>query len=130
MSAKEIREIISNYLAGGNADKFIKEFAAASYNVHKNADPEAIELVSKVEAKMADLHHGFVLQDSFKKQLFELIANVPPASEKHLVVVYSNSARILPDQNNTSNGPQNAQLGPAPHTQSMLPVLFELVGSH
>ena len=130
MFAKQIQEIVSSYLSSGNADKFVREFSAASYNVHKNADPEAIALVSRIEGEMADLHSGFILQDAFKKHLFELMAGSPRPAQEPLVVVYSNSGRILPQQSNTSNGPQNAQLRPIAPKQPMLPVVLDLVGSH
>jgi hypothetical protein len=105
------------------------EFSAASSNIHNNGNLDAIDLANKIEGKRADLHAGFIAENSFKKYLFELLADSWVANQT-VVVVYSSHGRVTAQESNTSNGPQIAQLRPAPPVQTMLPVIVELVASH
>jgi hypothetical protein len=69
ISANQIKEVVSTYLSDGNADKFIRELSLTSYNIHKNGDQKAIELVTKIESLLADLHAGFIAKSTFQESL-------------------------------------------------------------
>jgi hypothetical protein len=74
VSANQIRESVSSYLSHNDAERFVREFAALAYNIHKNGDPEAIDLARAVEFKMADLRSGCIDKPSFLVALWNLIA--------------------------------------------------------
>ena len=82
ISANQIREVLSKYLSGGDAEKFVLNFSGLSHNIHKNGDSEAIELANKVELKLADLRGGFISQSVFRDHLREL-AFVPAVLSYH-----------------------------------------------
>ena len=128
ISVSQIREIVSRYLSSGDANKFILEFSAVSSNIHKNGEAEAIDLANKIEGKRADLSAAFISENSFKKYLFELVAD-SGLSNSPIVVVYSSLGRVVAQENNTSNGPQNARLRHVPPAQTMLPVFVDLMAS-
>ena len=75
MSASQIREVISNYLSGGDAERFAQEFSALSYNIHKHGDSEAISLVNRIEIKMTDLHEKLIDMSAFKDFLRDIAAS-------------------------------------------------------
>jgi hypothetical protein len=121
----DLLKIVTDYLAHDNADKFVLEFSAASYNIHKNGSPDAIALVNTVESKIAEVHGGCISRDSFKKYLFEMLAESKPSQQ--IVVVYSGSG--MAPAENASNSQQTIKLRPVP-PQPMLPTLVRLVGQH
>lgn len=79
VSASQIREVVNSYLSHDNADRFVREFAVASYNVNKSGDAEAIGLAHAVEFNMADLRSGCIQKASFLNALRKLV-DVSPAS--------------------------------------------------
>src|SRR5260370_1584011 len=82
ISANQIREVLSKYLSGGDAEKFVLNFSGLSHNIHKNGDSEAIELANKLELKLADLRGGFISQSVLRDHLREL-AFVPALISYH-----------------------------------------------
>jgi hypothetical protein len=73
VSASQIREVVAAYLSHNDADKFARDFAALSYNVHKNGDAAAIELARSVEFKIADLRSGCIDKAAFLASLRDSI---------------------------------------------------------
>jgi hypothetical protein len=127
VNAKQIREIVLNYLSSGNAENFMLDFSAVSYGIQKNGDPEAVALVNKIESKIADLHGGCISLDPFKKALFDLLAESNPSQQ--IVVVYSGAEVAHPPAENASNSQQVMRLRRVP-PKPMLPVVVHLVGQH
>ena len=125
ISANQIRELVASYLASRDAENFALSFSALSYNIHKNGDPEAIELANQIESKLADLHGGCISQDSFKKALFDMMVESKPGQQ--IVVVYSSAVIASPPAENTSNSQQIVRLHRVP-PQPRLPVVVRLVG--
>src|ERR1700723_3390936 len=83
-SASQIRESVSNYLQHGDADKFVIEFSAASYTVHKHGNQEAIRVANEIESKLADLRGGFISKSVFLETLRDLIK---PSANTYVVTV-------------------------------------------
>jgi len=91
VSANQIRQIVLSYLSDSDADKFVLSFSAASYNIHKNGNPEAIRLANEVESKLADLRGGFVSKSIFKENLRDLIK---PSANNYVVMVLDYSCSV------------------------------------
>jgi hypothetical protein len=72
VSANQIRAIINAYLSDGDGDKFVRDFSASSYNIHKNGDAESIQLANSVERRMADLHSGHLSHSAFRDALRDM----------------------------------------------------------
>ena len=74
ISASQIRKVVAGYLSHKDSDRFVREFAQLSYNIHKNGDAGAVELVRAIDFKMADLRSGCIEEKVFFSGLRELIS--------------------------------------------------------
>lgn len=91
-NASQIREIIANYVSKGDAEKFVRDFSAASYNIHQSGDAEAVELAQKAIGKMSDLYSGCISISAFRDRLCELaLAPVQAPYEVPQIVTGSNN---------------------------------------
>ena len=73
ISASDIRDVLVRYLSQEDAEKFVRDFSALSYNIHKNGDAEAIGLANEIESKMADLHSGLISLSDFSDFIRALV---------------------------------------------------------
>lgn len=73
ISANQIRQLILNYLADSDADKFVSEFAVLSHNIHRDGEPAALELANKIEFKLAALHSGLMSHPELKTVLLDAV---------------------------------------------------------
>ena len=71
-SASQMLESISAYKAHGDVDRFVEDFSALSYNIHKHGNAEAIRLSNEIESLMADLRGKFISKSVFDEALSEL----------------------------------------------------------
>jgi hypothetical protein len=86
VSMNQIRELISNFLAGQkDADSFLDAFSALSVSINKHGEAAAVMLANQVESCLADVRAGFCSIDDLKKSLRELLA--PPATAYYYVTV-------------------------------------------
>lgn len=69
VNANQIRQVLADYFSSGNAEKFMLDFSALSYNIHKDGEPEAVALATKVIGKIADLHAGCISLAAFQTSL-------------------------------------------------------------
>jgi hypothetical protein len=90
-SASQIRESVSSYLQHGDADKFILEFSALSYNIHRHGNPEAIRVANEIESKLADLRGGFISKSVFLESLGDL---VKPSANNYVVMYLDCSGSV------------------------------------
>src|SRR5438552_10179873 len=84
VSAGQICEIIRNYVSQGDANKFVLDFSALSYNIHKSRNAEAIRLANEIESKLADLRGGFISKSVFLESLRDL---VKPSANSYVIMV-------------------------------------------
>lgn len=91
-NVNQIREIIADYVSKGDAEKFVREFSVASYNIHQSRDEEAAELAHKVIGNMADLYGGCISRSAFLDCLRQLALAPPQAlyTDVHIVASASN----------------------------------------
>ncbi len=73
ISASQILAAVAGYLSHNDSDKFVREFSALSYNIHKNGDAEAVALARAIEFKMADLRSGCIQKPSFLIALRQIL---------------------------------------------------------
>jgi hypothetical protein len=73
-SSQRIEEIVSSFLSGGDADKFMLDFSSAAYSIRADAsNPFAIELVNKIESKMMAVHSKHSSISDFRDYLRALV---------------------------------------------------------
>lgn len=82
ISADQIRKIVENFLADNDANKFALQFASLSHNIHKNGDSGAIELVHKIQSRVADVSAKLIGVAELKIALREDIT--PPVSGAYI----------------------------------------------
>ncbi len=82
VSARQIREVVARFLSHNDSDKFVLEFSALSYNIHKNGDAAAAALARVIEFKMADLRSGCIQRAAFVNALRELITVSPSSNSR------------------------------------------------
>jgi hypothetical protein len=96
--AHQIRGVIADYLSKSiDANKFLEQFSALSYNIHGNGEAEAIRLADSVESYLVDLRAGCIGELEFRSILRDLshindvnVFHVPmsfPVSVNHVSVV-------------------------------------------
>ena len=73
ISASQILSVVVEFLSHNDSDKFVREFAALSYNIHKTGDAEAVALARAIEFKMADLRSGCIQKPAFLIALRQLL---------------------------------------------------------
>lgn len=72
VEARQIRDVIADYLVRGDGDEFALEFSRLSYNIHKRGSDEALRLAERVEFLLADLHLGCISKPQFADALNRL----------------------------------------------------------
>jgi hypothetical protein len=98
ISASQIREVVSRYLANEDAEAFICEFSSLSHNIHKNGDAEAVDLANQIEARMADRHSNKISASEFSEFLRGIVNPFVRNSPVPVVIVSSspvNSPAVL-----------------------------------
>lgn len=72
IEARQIRDVVADYLVHGDGNKFVLAFSVLSYNIHKRGSDEAIALANRIEFLMADLHVGCLSKSQFVGALNEV----------------------------------------------------------
>ena len=72
VSASQIREVVAKFLSHNDSDRFVRELAALSYNIHKDGDAEAVALARAIELRMADFRSGCIQKTAFLNSLRQL----------------------------------------------------------
>jgi hypothetical protein len=66
-NAQKIREIVSCFLSGGEAEKFIVDFSSVSYQIRAAGDDRpALEIVNKIESQIAAVHNKHMSIPEFR----------------------------------------------------------------
>jgi len=99
VSAKQIREIVVSYLSSGDADKFVQDFSALAYNIHKNGLPESIRLVAEIDSRRSDFHAGLLSLSAFQDALRKIAE--APSTQLHVSLpeaTSSTSGMLIPSR--------------------------------
>jgi len=78
VSPSQIRDVISHYVRGGDANEFVLEFSKLSFDIVQRGSPAAVELAGKVECKLAEMYVGHLTQAAFRLWLRDEILGPTP----------------------------------------------------
>jgi hypothetical protein len=90
INASKIREILVRYLSDNDAERLQLDFSAAAYNIHKEGEREAIDLVRDVEAKIADFQGGCISRARFQACIRQLA--IAPIDNSYIVLMPTSSS--------------------------------------
>jgi hypothetical protein len=88
ISADQIRKVVAAYVSDNNSDKFVRDFSALSYNIHKSGNAEATSLARSVEFKMADFRSGCITKSAFLDEL-RILIGAPSAANRRVFGQFS-----------------------------------------
>ena len=69
VSAKQIREVVQQYIQHGDADAFVLAFSKLAFGISKHGEPQAIRLAQAIDGKIALVHAGHLSEDSLRDWL-------------------------------------------------------------
>ena len=69
VSVNQIRKVAADFVDGGDRDRFVVEFAKLSVNIRQDGEAEAIDLVHKINSKMALIRSGHLSVERFSEWL-------------------------------------------------------------
>lgn len=72
IAASQVNKIVNDYIAKGDLDSFIEQFAAVSHNIHRRGNDEAIALCNKIESLLAALYAGVESEQFLRDNLQQL----------------------------------------------------------
>jgi hypothetical protein len=73
--AHQIREVVEKYVSKSlDAEKFVREFAALSYNIRSGGEAEAVRLANAIEFHLVDARSGCISEAQLRSTLDDLVS--------------------------------------------------------
>jgi hypothetical protein len=95
VSAGQIRNVVSQFLSHGDAEKFVSEFDALSCGVHKDGNRDALDLANRIESLLADLHVGMISKSIFRDCLRSLCVSYVSDTYHFMAMSFPNSVNSM-----------------------------------